>query len=348
MSFSLSSSLSPALCAPPGSPVFDLASPCLPWEQQAACVLELARTRAVAPEDLLSHAGLARSALISPRQLLALLAALQHRLPATDTPFVLGQLSLPGHAGLASHALLQAATLGEALELLCRYAGRLSPLLTPRLLLHGDEALLLWTESCGIPAAQRAFVVDMHMSALKSLCQWQGGAALPWRFCFNRTRPRDLSQHVVFLGAELSFGCQFDAMRLPAALLSRPWPRAVKPNLAQRALEQNADPAAAGRGLLAALYDWLLPRYREATPLEQAAQAFGVSPATLKRRLALHGTHYQAQLDQARSHVALYLLLLQGRSSDSIASELGFHDRSSFRRSFKRWTGLTPGVALSG
>ncbi|MBB2487852.1 AraC family transcriptional regulator ligand-binding domain-containing protein [Mitsuaria sp. WAJ17] len=325
-----------------------MGSRCLAWEQQVAGVLELARSRDLDPARLLAHAGLARSALVSPQQLLALLAALQRALPAADTPFVLGQLSLPGHGGLASHALLQAATLGEALSLLCRYAGRLTPLLTPRLLHHGDETLLLWTESCGLPAAQRAFVIDMHMSALKSLCQWQGGAPLPWRFCFNRTRPRDLSQHVVFLGAELSFGCQIDAMRLPATLLSQTWPRAVKPNLAQGALEQDADPGAAARGLLAALYDWLLPRYREAPSLEQAAQAFGLSPATLKRRLAQHGSHYQAQLDQARSHVALYLLLLNRRSSEVVARELGFHDRSSFRRSFKRWTGLTPGVALQG
>ncbi|MGM9516911.1 AraC family transcriptional regulator ligand-binding domain-containing protein [Roseateles sp. DB2] len=340
--------LSRELCAPPGAPVFELGTRCLPWEQQAACVLEFARSREVDPECLLSHCRLTRGALISPQQLLALLAAVQLLLPASDTPFVLGQLSLPGQGGLASHALLQASTLGEALSLLCRYAGRLSPLLTPRLLRHGDEVLLLWTESCGVSAAQRAFVVDMHMSALKSLCQWQGGTALPWRFCFNRTRPRDLSQHAVFLGAELSFGCQFDAMRLPAELLSQAWPRAVVPNLAAAALAQQADPTASGRGLLAALYDWLLPRYREAPSLDQAAQAFGVSPATLKRRLAQHGSHYQAQLDQARSHVALYLMLLQGRSSEAVAGELGFNDRSNFRRSFKRWTGLTPGVAASG
>ena len=335
------------LCAPTGAPVYELGRPCLPWEQQAAVVLEMAHTRGVSPDDLLSQAGFARCALTSPLQLLGLLRALQHRLPAADTPFVLGQLCLPGQAGLASHALLQASTLGEALSLLCRYAGRLSPLLTPRLLIHGDEALLLWTDACGVPATLRAFVVDMHMCALKTFCQWQGAKQLPWRFCFNRTSPRDLSQHAVFLGADLRFGCQLDAMRLPAALLHEPWPRATGLNLAQRALTQGADPAAEGRGLLAALYDWLLPRYRAAPSLEQAAQAFGISPATLKRRLAQHHTHYQAQLDQARSHVALHLLLLQGRGANSIASELGFHDRSSFRRSFKRWTGLPPSVAAT-
>jgi AraC-like DNA-binding protein len=98
------------------------------------------------------------------------------------------------------------------------------------------------------------------------------------------------------------------------------------------------------RGLLAALYDHLLPRYREAPSLDEAATAFGMSSATLKRRLALHGTHYQAELDLVRTHVALYLLLLQGRSNDAVAAELGFHDRHNFRRSFKRWTGLAPSL----
>lgn len=337
--------LSPALSAVAPANVYQLGTRCLVWEHQAVLLLEFARSRGLAPADLMAAAGFSSMpSLLSPQQLLDLLAALQAQLQAPDTAFVLGQLSLPGHAGLASHALAQARNGRQALELLAAHSARLSPLLTPRLLWHEDELLLIWTEACGVGAAQRNFVVDMQMSAVTALCQWLGGRRLPWRYSFNRSRPRDLSQHAVFLGADLQFDCQVDAMRVPAACLDEPWPRGVADSMAAQALAQGADPGAAGRGLLAALYDHLLPHLREAPTLEQSAQAFGVSSATFKRHLAQHGTHFQAQLDQVRTHWALYLLLLQGQSHERVAQALGFHDRSNFRRSFKRWTGLVPSL----
>lgn len=336
-----------SLCAAAGLPVYEIGSRCLPWAHQAALVLEFARSRDVDVSALLASCGLQAGGWISPQQLLGLLGALQRELPAPDTPFVLGQLSLPGPTGLASQALSEATCLREALDLLVRYSGRLTPLLTPRLLQHGDEVIVLWTSACGIGAAQRSFVVDMQMSALTSVCNWLGAERLPWRYSFNRTQPRDTSQHAVFLGHALQFNCQVDAMCLPTACLHRPWRQgkgAQTTRFAAQALEQGAEAGARARGLLAALYDHLLPRYREAPSLDEAATAFGMSSATLKRRLALHGTHYQAELDLVRTHVALYLLLLQGRSNDAVAAELGFHDRHNFRRSFKRWTGLAPSL----
>ncbi len=336
-------SLCPTLGANQTAP-YQLGTRCLAWAHWPVLLLEFARSRGLDPATVQREAGLSAATQISPQQLLALLGAVQQQLQSADTPFVLGQLSLPGHYGLPSHALAQACNLGHALQLLVSHAGHLSPLLTPRLLEHGDELILLWTEACGVPAAQRGFVVDMQMSAVAAMCQWLGGERLPWRYSFNRTRPRELSQHAVFLGQDLQFDCQVDAMRLPLILATKAWPRGVPGSMAEQALAQGAEPASQARGLLAALYDHLLPRYRDAPSLDQAAGAFGVSSATLKRHLAQHGTHYQAQVDQVRTHVALYLLLLQGRNNEVVASQLGFHDSSNFRRSFKRWTGLVPSL----
>ena len=72
------------------------------------------------------------------------------------------------------------------------------------------------------------------------------------------------------------------------------------------------------------------------------ANALGMSPSTLKRKLHKHGTHFQEQLDLARKHMALYLYQIKGQSNDEVAAYLQFHDATNFRRSFKRWTGLAP------
>ncbi|HEX2009476.1 MAG TPA: helix-turn-helix transcriptional regulator, partial [Roseateles sp.] len=91
-----------------------------------------------------------------------------------------------------------------------------------------------------------------------------------------------------------------------------------------------------------ALHDRLLTRLDRPPTLDELAQGFGISPATLKRRLAQHGTHFQAELDQLRALVALYLLSLRGQPNEAVAEALGFFDGANFRRFFKRWTGLKP------
>lgn len=327
--------------------------PAIPARQQPALALEYGRSRDARDADLLRETGLPTDldpdALVAPAQYLQQLANALKTLDSPDTSFMLGQLLLPGHDGAASHALVQAPDLRTLVQTLCRFHARLTPLLRPRFETWDDVALVYWVDAYGAPAIRPA-LVEMHMTALVALCRWLGGERLPWRFCFNRGAPRHVEQHHVHLGTELRFGCQLDAMLLPAAFLDRPWPRAsdVAARLAQQAAQGEAPRAP---GLLAALYDYLLEHVSQAPTLERTAADFGVSPATLKRQLLRHHTHFQGELDQVRTHVALWLFQARRADNEQVARHLGFHDAANFRRSFKRWTGLTPGpirAALDG
>lgn len=326
---------------------YELHTRCLPSRYQAALVLEHAQALEIDEGALLRGTSLqardllASQTLLSPADFLLLLANLDAALAAPDTAFVLGQLMLPGHYGNLSHALLRSVNLNQALNILIEHQAALSPLLAPHLTQHGDEAVLYWSDACVNPA-QRAFVVDMTMAAVAGMTRWLSGERLPWRYRFNRTRPARLEQYSVHLGTELYFNDYLDAMCLPSEWLARPWPRgsalAVSAALAGVPVEERQ------RSLLAALYDYLLEHVRLAPTLEQASAAFDVSPATFKRHLAVHGTHFQAELDQVRAHVTLQLIHSQGFGNEQIAAWLGFHDANNFRRSFKRWTGLTPSM----
>ncbi|MEW6373066.1 MAG: AraC family transcriptional regulator ligand-binding domain-containing protein [Pseudomonadota bacterium] len=327
--------------------------PSIPARQQPALVLEYGRSCEASDADLLRNtgllAGLDADRLVSPAQYLQQLANTLRILDSPETSFMLGQMLLPGHDGAASHALVQAPSLRVLLHTLCRFHAHLTPLLRPRFETWGEVALLYWVDAYGAPGLRPA-LVEMYMTAVVALCRWLGGDRLPWRFCFNRGAPRRIEQHHVHLGAELRFGCQLDAMLLPAAWLDRPWPRAseLASRLARQAAEQEARRAP---GLLAALYDYLLAHVREAPTLERAASDFGVSPATFKRQLLRHHTHFQAELDQVRTHMALWLFQVERADNEEVARYLGFHDAANFRRSFKRWTGLTPApirAALDG
>jgi AraC-like DNA-binding protein len=318
---------------------------CIVAQHQPALALDFARRRDQAPQAVLAGTGLASLDLpdaghnLSPEAYLRLLANVAATAASADTSFLLGQQMLPGHYGAASQALQHAGSLREALSLLAHHHPHLSPLLVPRLREEGDTAVLYWTDSFGA-GALRGFLVEMHMAAVTAMCRWLAAERLPWHYCFNRTQPRHVEQHEVHLGGELRFNCHLDAMLIDAAWLDRPWPRA---NGAAAAVAQRAmGDVAATPGLLCALYDYLLANIRCAPTLEHSAVALGISLATLKRHLARHGTHFQAELDQVRAHVALHLFHTAGYDNEAVARYLGFHDANNFRRSFKRWTGMTP------
>lgn len=290
--------------------------------------------------------GLERSSgadVLSPRQLLRLLANAEQALGSPDAAFVLGASWWPGHYGAASHALRNARCLREALELLVRHAARLSPLLVPHWVETPDEVVLYWTEACQL-GAHRRLAVEVQMAATVALCRWRAGSALPWHCCFNRTASPHPEQLQVHLGSALQFGCQLDALLIDACWLDAPWLPPPDGTAGGRAAVAAAMAEQPPQPLLGALYALLLDRVRVPVALEDCAAHFAISAATFKRRLAAEGTHFQAELDQVRSHVALHLFRHRGCDNDAVARHLGFHDAANFRRSFKRWTGLTPSL----
>lgn len=320
----------------------------IPAQHQPALLLEYARNRDVDSHVLLrgtclfAEDFLKRDVAISANDYLQLLRNLSSALGADDTSFMLGQQLLPGHFGNSSHALQQAVNLRQALDILLKQQVRLSPLLVPHQMVLGDSVALYWTDCCGKPG-QRTFLVEMMMTAVTAMCRWLSGSRLPWRYCFNRTRPRHIEQYEVHLGSDLRFNEYLDTMLIASDWLDQPWPRgsAIGVEVALHPLEGGEVPC---RNLLSTLYDYLLERIRLSPSLEQTSQDFGISPATLKRHLAQQGTSFQAELDQVRAHVTLHLIHTQHLANEKIAAYLGFHDANNFRRSFKRWTGLTPSM----
>lgn len=324
---------------------------CIPAHHLPAVVLEFARTRDIDVAALALQSGVAgwtpAARHLAPTALHRLLDLTARGIGEPDVAFLLGNEMLPGHYGAPSHALLQARDLKQALALLPRFKADLTPLLTPRLVLGRTHAVLYWVDSFGAPA-QRNFLVDMHMAAVSSMCRWLGDVKLPWRFCFNRPRPKQVAHHEVHLGSDLRWGCQIDAMFIGLEWLEQPWPRgrSIGAAAAMTAIAQS--PQSGPRSLLDAVYDYLVDQVRRSPTLEGTAADLGTSAATLKRHLARHATHFQAELDQARAHVALHLFHHEGLTNDQVAAHFGFHDSSSFRRSFKRWTGLTPQLLRHG
>jgi AraC-like DNA-binding protein len=72
-----------------------------------------------------------------------------------------------------------------------------------------------------------------------------------------------------------------------------------------------------------------------------AAARLGMSPATLRRRLAEAGSTFQALRDRIQRDIAATLLMTD-KPLEDIAAEIRYSDVRSFRRACLRWFGATP------
>jgi AraC-like DNA-binding protein len=104
------------------------------------------------------------------------------------------------------------------------------------------------------------------------------------------------------------------------------------------------EPHAATQSITHRIRDILGDDFREEMPsFEQLTGLLNMSARTLRRRLEKEGTSYQRIKDNARRDVAITLLSREGKTVSEVAEQVGFSDPSAFHRSFKKWTGQSPG-----
>ncbi|WP_243409943.1 AraC family transcriptional regulator [Pokkaliibacter plantistimulans] len=82
---------------------------------------------------------------------------------------------------------------------------------------------------------------------------------------------------------------------------------------------------------------------RELPSAEEVAVKLNMSISTLRRRLMEESTSYQKIKDDCRKEAAINYMNSPHLSINDIALLMGFDEPSAFFRSFKKWTGMTPG-----
>jgi AraC-like DNA-binding protein len=82
---------------------------------------------------------------------------------------------------------------------------------------------------------------------------------------------------------------------------------------------------------------------QEMPSFEGLTGLLNMSARTLRRRLEKEGTSYQRIKDNARRDAAISMLSRDGMTVSEVAELVGFSDPSAFHRSFKKWTGQSPG-----
>lgn len=186
---------------------------------------------------------------------------------------------------------------------------------------------------------------QIHDAVLAAACNWMrdlcGPTWLPTEVLLPHARPRDGSQYRRLFKVAPRFNAEFCAIRFPAHWMDQRiegYDPARRRLLQQRA--EQSDGAQLVEQVFRALRLVLLLGKKSG---DDVADMLSMHRRTLNRRLRAEGTTFQHVLDEVRFEVARQLLGNSDIALDDVAATLGYAGISPFMRTFRRWSGTTPG-----
>lgn len=265
--------------------------------------------------------------------------------PHFHFPLVMGEHFAFDHMPALETFLATSPTLRHALPAL-HWAGVTMPNLALHVEEHGaTSALVLEVDAHGADLAVRGYFVEAVFAAISKIVRMALGPTNLIHHIDMRHQP-----HPRFITLTANFPAPIrtlqarDAAVFATRLLDMPLPGA-SPGLHQRAQElvRQQLPATSEDKL-----DKQLERAFRQQPallgqgLDRMADRLGLHPRTLQRRLREEGQQFTDIQTQCRRDMACAGLLAAQCDIESLSAQLGFADRHSFTRAFKRWMGLSP------
>ncbi|WP_207062923.1 AraC family transcriptional regulator [Motiliproteus sp. SC1-56] len=196
-------------------------------------------------------------------------------------------------------------------------------------------------------AASNPTEVRTSLSMWHHFLCWLTGRRVPLAGVhFRFPSPPDLADYEVLFQAPLRFNAEDNLLRFPSEALELPVVQTeealggfLKTAPYQLLVQVNGDHSLGSRVRALIGRDFS----RELPSAEAVAQSLNMSVTTLRRRLLKEDTSYQKIKDACRKEAAINYLSCPELSNNDIAGLMGFDEASAFFRSFKKWTGMTPG-----
>ena len=254
----------------------------------------------------------------------------------------------PGTWSVLGYITMNCATLGDAMSRIVPYEKLVGDMGTSRIEMDSGQVRLIWNCRHSNRELRRHMVENVLASWLR-YARWIADTDLaPQEVWFEHAQPAgtDLSEYQALFACPIRFSQPCSALLTLPEHLQIPI-RQADANLL-RTLEEHALTLMAGMDkdepLPVRVHNALRLLLKDGLPRkERVAEKFHMTERTLQRHLQQAGTSYQEILDDLRRELAEHYLLRSELPIQDIASYLGFTEARSFHRSFKGWTGMTPG-----
>ena len=276
---------------------------------------------------------------------------LEHLLThSSDTLYGLNsaQYVQPGSWSLLGYITMNCSTLGEAMARIQPYERLVSDIGNSDIQTVADSAHLSW--NChSAPSLLHRHLVENTLASWLLFARWLTNTHYsPREVWFRHAQPKGTrtEDYERVFACPVRFGQDRNCLIVPQEYLALPLNHGDA-NLLQT-LEEHA------QGVMSELdTDQPFPQQvkhalrqqlRNGLPRkERVAEQFAMTARTLQRHLQVAGTSYQQILEELRKELSEHYLLRTELPVQTIACLLGFSEPRSFHRSFKSWTGNTPG-----
>jgi AraC-like DNA-binding protein len=252
-----------------------------------------------------------------------------------------------GSFALLCHAVIGQQTVERALKLMLRGMAVFLDDIRGELRVEGEETAIQLINRIAEPAARR-FADETFLVMIHGLMCWLAGRRIPLvQASFAYPRPAYVHEYSVMFSQTLRFDEQATEVRFERRWLSAPvvqdaaalkdFLRTAPQSVFLKYKNEDSWTARLRRRLKDSIGDPDWPM------LEQLAEEFELTPATLRRRLLAEGTTYQDIKDELRRDAAIHYLCHSRLSVAEVGYRLGFQEPSAFYRAFKKWTAVQPG-----
>ncbi len=244
---------------------------------------------------------------------------------------------------LVEYASRSSATVGDAIQVVNRYAHLADDSATFELQPLGDR--VLWRLQMVWPPAVDTVAIDYLLGIIWVVSLRLFGEDAPrGEIWLQRAASADQSYYERLM-LPVRFAATANGLLFPADVLERSLP-AADPTLA-RLLQRQADELLSRLPRVESTGDQVRRVIQEELQagepsMEQIARRLATTSSTLRRRLSAEGQSFRELLENTRLELARAYLADPRLSITEVAFRLGFRDASTFFKSFKRWTGRTP------
>ncbi len=282
---------------------------------------------------------------LSYRQTRLLIGRAQALLADETLGFSVGERQTPISWGLPGLAMLTCETLGEAVTYGIAHQGDAGALLEHHASNVAGEFVIEVRPKVFDSTIEPFLVEEAFSSAVAVVRHLAGATFKPLRVELAYPRPAYAAAYRKLFRCPVHYGsgrnrlvteAHWLGMRLPGydEMTCGPLRAQLDTILGRKAYRNE---------LIESLRSHLRTGLEDPSSLEEMAAQFNMSERTLRRKLTEQGYTYRSLVDETRYERARDLLRHSTQSIAAIAQVLGFSDAHTFRRAFKRWSGLLPG-----
>jgi AraC-like DNA-binding protein len=195
------------------------------------------------------------------------------------------------------------------------------------------------------------FATEALLAAIVAMARSLLHRDLPiWRLNLSYPKPAYAERYAEMVSAPIFYDQPVTVSEFDPAILELPVQGAdpATDRIAEQIAATSVGPSVSVEGLVAQVRRVLGSVSGRPPDVDEVARTLQTSSRSLRRSLQRMGTSYQELLDEARRARAEEWVRATDLTMDQVASQLGFGDVRSFRRAFKRWTGVTPNAFRDG